>query len=196
MFIKDKDTKPNQFKYIAIIGLWDIMHEGHKYGIKRAFDIGENIIIGIFENATEITGVHKFVEYIESFETRMGYVRDYIENELKPTKPYEMKNFKTEVEATDYFNEQRGKGLLDAVILSQKDLKEVLVQGIIKFAIGFLLKKKVSPCKLVILDNQKDENGKIYSSSDIRAKQYIKDKCPNLYKTPQTEMENKDKPTK
>ena len=182
MFINEKDVKPNQYKYLCSSGMWDVLHAGHKYTLKKQFEFGQIITIGLVDIPGRLAVCSKLKEYISPAKERMKELEKYIKQEIKPTKPYEIKYFKTDTEAQDYFTQARKNGKMDAFIFSEKDKTHVCIKGVLDTVLGIFKGQGFTFCDIILTEIQKNEKGLIISSSAIRSKKYIKEQCPNLYR--------------
>lgn len=187
MFIKEKDAKPNQYERAIAFGIWDLLHEGHKYAIRRCFEIAKKVVIVLIEKPDKFwIGRKAIPEYIEPISIRRKAIKDFIKT--LPQKPYEIVEIETDQQAEEYGNPMAIQGT--AFVVCEKDKINMFIMGAIKKHMNIFEVKKIK-ADIVFLETQKDENGKPYSSTAIRSKQYIKDKCPNISKEQQKPTKDK-----
>jgi cytidyltransferase-like protein len=73
-------------KNIAIVGIFDRFHEGHKYAIKEALNRGETLHILFLHTGDKFTHPDKRVDLVEPFEKRIKNVKDFIKSLEKEDK--------------------------------------------------------------------------------------------------------------
>ena len=173
-YIKEKDFK-DKYNWVTVLGAFDHLHEGHKHIIKRAFDFGNNVIVGIIKNRGAVPwgGEARDIGYAEEYSKRFDNFKAYTDS-LK--KPYVLKEYNNEMSAGLDLCKRRMMGEFDAYVMSSKDMVNKHFAKLIEY----FLKNFKALGDVVIVEALKDENGRDYSSGDIRYREYLKEKYPNV----------------
>jgi pantetheine-phosphate adenylyltransferase len=67
-----------KFKTVAVGGTFDKFHKGHQALLKKAFEVGDHVLIGLSSNefARELRKPHE----VASYEERLGDLRDFLKS--------------------------------------------------------------------------------------------------------------------
>ncbi|MEK7597744.1 MAG: pantetheine-phosphate adenylyltransferase [Patescibacteria group bacterium] len=164
--------KYQKFNHVVLGGTFDRFHLGHKRLLKKAFEIGKKITIGI---ATEEIYKKKFLsETIEPFSTRQKNITGYINYHLNNDRAKMVKiiSFSDFTGGADKIKD------IDAIVVSQETYPNAL-------KINELRKKyHLEPMMIVIVEDVLAGDGKIISSERIRTGEI--DRNGHLYKLPTT----------
>jgi pantetheine-phosphate adenylyltransferase len=68
-----------RFDYVAVGGTFDRLHEGHKALLRRAFQVGRNVIIGVATD--ELLSGKANKELIYSYDRRVSMIKDFLASE-------------------------------------------------------------------------------------------------------------------
>ncbi len=102
-----------KFKKVAVGGTFDELHKGHKVLLDKAFEIGENVVIGLSsdEFVTEMGKPHKTATY----EDRLNELKDFLKSQ----------GYASRAEIVQ-LNDPYGltiKGKIDALVVSEETEK-------------------------------------------------------------------------
>jgi pantetheine-phosphate adenylyltransferase len=67
-----------KFKKVAVGGTFDHMHDGHKALLRKAFEVGERVVVGICSDEMNLV---KDSAGIRPLEERMSKLRDFLQSE-------------------------------------------------------------------------------------------------------------------
>jgi len=141
-----------KYKFIAMGGTFDHIHRGHKELLKRAFDTGESVFIGLTSDEFAAKEGKKIDEY---FDDRKRHLEDYLKRTF-PNRKYEISKLK------DRFGPAIFSDKIDAIAVSAETLPAVEVANKKRKALGLPdLKLEVVPMTLA-------EDGSKISSTRIR----------------------------
>ncbi|WGI17463.1 phosphopantetheine adenylyltransferase [Methanonatronarchaeum sp. AMET-Sl] len=135
---------------VVLGGTFSHLHKGHKTLLKKAFEIGDHVIIGLTSNemCSEKHGE------IEDYNTRRKKLYNYLKNISKNTE-YQIVKIEDEI----------GVSL-------QKDIDAIIVSPETRPNAEKINKKRIQlnrkPLKIIEIPIQKAENGKPISSTRIR----------------------------
>ena len=136
------------YQHVVLGGTFDRFHLGHKALIKKAFEIGKKVTIGI---ATEELYKNKFLsETIESFEVRKKSVEKFIKNA-------------NIISFSDIYGITLKEKNIDAIVVSKETFSNALKINEERKKIHF------KPLQIVIVEDVLAEDGKLISSERIRA---------------------------
>lgn len=96
-----------EYKKIAVGGTFDKFHKGHEKLISTAFELGEEVLIGITSDKFVNSKVHE----IESFDQRVSRIKSFVE---KFDNDYEIK------EIFDANGSADVDSVLDAIVVSEE----------------------------------------------------------------------------
>ena len=157
------------FKNVALGGVFDRFHEGHKYIIKQAIDRGEKVHIILIKSGDEATHPEKDTESIQPFEVRKEAIVHYLK-EADPKKKVSLKlspegigippflawDIFWTLEDLTWFQVEEDKIVMKIVNLITQQREE-------KFSLP--------PLKIEWIPSLKSKSGKKMSSSDLRRKE-------------------------
>jgi len=152
--IKNTYQKSNIFNNVVLGGTFDHFHKGHKALLKKAFDIGKKVTIGI---STEKLYKDKFLsETIEPFKIRKKSIKKYIRNYLMDGRIGDI------ISLSDFSGGADKIKKYDAIIVSKSTYPNAL-------KINQLREKNELPLlRIVIVDDVLADDGKLISSDRIR----------------------------
>jgi cytidyltransferase-like protein len=144
---------PLKYKFIALGGTFDHIHRGHKELLKRAFDTGESVFIGL---TSDEYASKEGKKVDQSFEERKLLLEEYL-NETYPGRHFEISKL------VDRFGPAIFSEKIDAIVVSAETLPAVDVANHKRREMGLSdLKVEVIPMLLA-------EDGTKISSTRIRA---------------------------
>ena len=154
-FVFNYPLQPTHHNLVVVGGTFDHFHAGHKALLKKAFEIGKKVTIGI---ATEKIYKDKFLsETIEPFKIRKKSVKNFVKNYLNRRYDIDIISFSKFTGGVDKKSE------VDAIVVSRETFPNAL-------KINELRKKnKLKQMMIVIVEDVLAEDGKIISSERIRA---------------------------
>jgi len=146
---------PVEYKYrcIALGGTFDRMHNGHKALLKRAFDTGEYVFIGLTGDEYVLKEGKKIEE---GFAERRTNLVNYLKKQY-PGRYYEISELK------DRFGPAIFSDKIDAIAVSTETLPAVEIANKKRNELG------LSDLKVEIVPMLMAEDGKKISSTRIRA---------------------------
>jgi nicotinamide-nucleotide adenylyltransferase len=155
-FIAKNNRTMKQFNNVVLGGTFDHFHKGHEALIKKAFEIGKKVTIGI---ATEELYKNKFLsETVEPFKDRNKSVTNFINHQFSATAT-KMINIIPFSEFTGGVDKRLE---VDAIVVSRETFPNAI-------RINELRKQNhLKPMMIVIIEDVLAENGKIISSERIR----------------------------
>ena len=144
-----------KFNHIVLGGTFDHFHAGHKVLLKKAFELGKNVTIGI---STEKLYKDKFLfETIESYEIRKKSVEKFIKKYLTNGRGVDIISlFEFRGGADNIKN-------IEAIIVSKSTYPNALIINQLRE------KNKLPLLRIVIADDVLADDGKLISSERIRA---------------------------
>jgi len=153
--ISKTQIKNQKYKYIVLGGTFDHFHAGHKALLKKAFELGKNVTIGI---STEKLYKDKFLfETIESYEIRKKSVEKFIKKYLTNGRGVDIISlFEFRGGADNIKN-------IEAIIVSKSTYPNALIINQLRE------KNKLPLLRIVIADDVLADDGKLISSERIRA---------------------------
>lgn len=96
-----------KYKKIAVGGTFDKFHRGHEKLLSTAFEMGEEVLIGVTSDNFESKKSHE----IESYSTRVGRIEKFVS---RYDVPYSV------LEIFDAFGNADKDSVLDAIVVSQE----------------------------------------------------------------------------
>lgn len=145
-FISKKDIR--QFDHVVLGGTFDHFHKGHEALLRKAFEVGKKVTIGI---ATEEIYKNKFLsETVQSFEIRKKSVEKYVKNG----------NFISFSEFTGGTDNMKN---INAIVVSRETYPNAMRINELR------VKNKLQPLTIVIIEDILAEDGKLISSERIRS---------------------------
>ena len=142
-------NKIANFKNVVLGGTFDHLHKGHKTLIKKAFEIGKNVTIGL---ATEKLYKDKFLsESIETFENRKKSIEKYVKKEAKI------------ISFSDITGGADKEKKYEAIVVSRETYLNALKINQLR------QQNKLPLLRIIIVDDVLANDGKLISSERIRA---------------------------
>jgi pantetheine-phosphate adenylyltransferase len=150
----------NQYRKVAVGGTFDTLHRGHKALLDRAFEVGENVVIGLTSDAfvADMHKLHKTAPYsqrcreLSAFLDGLGFAGRF---EIVPLKD----SFGLTIS---------GKGL-DALVVSKETEKTGQIIN------GKRADAGLPPLAIVVVDMVPAENHVPISTTRIRKKEIDRD---------------------
>ncbi|MFX1489829.1 MAG: pantetheine-phosphate adenylyltransferase [Promethearchaeota archaeon] len=138
-------------------GTFDHLHEGHKFLLKTALSVSENIEIGL--TSQSLLKNKKFSSKLEDYETRKEKLKEFISSfaDLKRVSIVEIKNW-------DDMNQYAQDPEYEGLILSQETYENALKLNQNRE------NKGMKPLILIVIPLIKDNNNNKISSTSIREK--------------------------
>lgn len=138
-------------------GTFDHLHEGHKFLLKTALSLSENIEIGL--TSQRLLENKKFFSKLEDYETRKEKLREFISSfaDLTRVSIVEIKNW-------DDMNQYAQDPEYEGLILSQETYENALKLNQNRE------NKGMKPLILIVIPLIKDKNNNKISSTSIREK--------------------------
>ena len=140
-----------KFKKIAVGGTFDILHRGHKALLRKAFELGEEVIIGL---TTDRFANEMKKRKVNPYEIRRKTLTEFILNEF-PGRKFEISPI------SDPFGSTVIDGEIEALVLSEEKEK---VAGKIN---AKRKERELKPLEVIVLPIVKAENGMKISSEYI-----------------------------
>ena len=138
-------------------GTFDHLHEGHKFLLKTALSISENIEIGL--TSQSLLEKKQYASKLEDYETRKKNIKEFLTSfsDLKRTNIVEIKNWD---DMSGYAQDPEYEGL----VLSQETYENALVLN------NEREEKGLKPLVLIVVPLIKNGNNQKISSTSIREK--------------------------
>jgi pantetheine-phosphate adenylyltransferase len=133
-----------KYRKVAVGGTFDHFHAGHKVLLDKAFELGDNVIIGVTSNAYA-------KEKSESYSARKRNLETYLKG-----KSYEI------VELEDAYGPAIADREMDAIVVSSETEARALEINVIR------QKRSLEPLEIVIVPMLMAANGRRISSTRIR----------------------------
>ena len=140
------------YKKIAVGGTFDKFHRGHEVLIKTAFDMGEEVLIGITSDSFASNKNHD----IEPCSVRISKLREFVN---RFNKPYEIK------EIFDVFGTADKDPDLDAIVVSEETEKSADIINQER------RKNNLNPLDVIVISWVLAEDYRPISSTRIRKKE-------------------------
>ena len=143
-----------RFRVVGVAGTFDMLHKGHKALLRKAFEVGELVVVGLTtdECVAEMDKPHEVAPYKERLEELLAFIRD--EGNLH----------RTEVVA---INDPYGPAIWDdgfeALVVSEETAPRAEEINALRAEAG------LRPLELVVIPMVKAENGKPISTTRVRA---------------------------
>jgi pantetheine-phosphate adenylyltransferase len=140
------------FKIVATGGTFDILHKGHYKLLLKAFEVGQQVIIGV---SSDSFAKKKQKKIINSYDLRRENLEKFIEKNFKKS------NFSIS-QLDDFYGPTVLTRDVQAIITTESSL-----QNCVK--INNLRKSKdMPPLKIILVPLVEDKDGKVISSTRIR----------------------------
>jgi len=136
-------------------GTFDHLHEGHKFLLKTALSISENVEIGL--TTQKLLENKKFHSKLEDYKTRQAKLKEFIQSftDLERINIVEIKNW-------DDMNKYAQDPEYEGLIVSQETYENALKLNNNREEMG------LKPLILIVIPIIKDKNKKKISSTSIR----------------------------
>lgn len=138
-----------KYKKIAVGGTFDKFHRGHEKLLSTAFEMGEEVLIGVTSDSFASNKIHE----IESYSIRVKRIEKFVS---KYNVPYEIK------EIFDAYGTADKDSKLDAIVVSQETEKTALKINEERFKNNFKL------LDIIVIDWVLANDGIPISSTRIR----------------------------
>jgi pantetheine-phosphate adenylyltransferase len=142
-----------QFRYIAVGGTFDRLHEGHKALLRKAFQVGRKVIIGVATGKLLEGKARREILY--SYERRVNDIKDFLASEGYLERA-EL------VPISDQFGTTADDPQIEAVVVSEETA--AVVQEINRAR----KKKGLRPLRSVVIRMVLDKNGEPIKSTKLR----------------------------
>jgi len=142
------------FKLVGVAGTFDMLHKGHEALLRKAFEVGEKVVIGLTtdEFAVKMHKPHEVAPYKE----RLGELLAFIMREGQL--------HRTEVVALiDPYGPAAWDGGFEAIVVSEETAPRAKVLNALR------AKRGLKPLELVVIPMVLAEDGKPISTTRIRA---------------------------
>lgn len=116
----------NKYKKIAVGGTFDKFHRGHEKLLSTAFEMGEEVLIGVTSDYFASNKNHE----IESYSTRVSRIDNFVR---KYNIPYEIK------EIFDAYGTADKDSALDAIVVSKETERTAVKINEVRFQNNFKL---------------------------------------------------------
>ncbi|MFA6016897.1 MAG: pantetheine-phosphate adenylyltransferase [Patescibacteria group bacterium] len=152
--ITDYGLKMTNFQHVVLGGTFDHFHAGHKALLKKAFEVGKKVTIGI---ATEELYKNKLLpETIDSFEERNKTVKKFVKKYFIHDREIDVISF------SEFTGGADKKKNIDAIVVSKDTYKNALKINQLR------LQNKLPILKIITVDDVLAEDGELISSERIR----------------------------
>ncbi|MEM2210905.1 MAG: phosphopantetheine adenylyltransferase [Nitrososphaerales archaeon] len=143
----------NRFKIVAVGGVFDRIHKGHKALLTKAFEVGEFVLIGLASDNFAINVEGKKLEH--NYEERLMNLEKFL-NESFPNRCYKISQL------NDYFGPEIFTKDVEGIVVSEE------TAGRVKIANELRRKMGLKPLEVVIVKMVLAENGKPISTTRIK----------------------------
>jgi cytidyltransferase-like protein len=141
-----------RFKVVATGGTFDHLHKGHEALLKKSFEVGEKVVIGVTSDEFAIKeGKKPDMPY----ERRVSNLKEYIEKNY-PGRDYLISKL------DDYFGPGIASPDVEAIVVSPETLNRVPIANKMRQEKGY------KPLHVVVVDYVLAEDGLPISSTRIR----------------------------
>lgn len=142
------------FRLVGVAGTFDMLHEGHKALLRKAYEVGEKVVIGLTtdEFVAEMGKPHEVAPYKERLEELLAFIL------------HEGQIHRTEVVAiNDPYGPALWDGGFEAIVVSEETAPKAEELNRLRAQRG------LRPLKLVVIPMVLAEDGKPISTTRIRA---------------------------
>ncbi|MHA1754492.1 MAG: phosphopantetheine adenylyltransferase [Candidatus Odinarchaeia archaeon] len=140
-------------KCVALGGTFDNLHEGHKFLIRKAFQLGEKVIFGL--TSDEFCRGKILADKIQNFEVRRKNLLNYIKS-LKGELKFEI------VKLDDKYGPAIENSEIDAILVTKETLETAEEINLLR------KQRNLKPIKIYVEKLILAEDGKEISSTRIR----------------------------
>jgi pantetheine-phosphate adenylyltransferase len=141
-----------RYRVVATGGTFDHLHKGHEALLKKSFEVGEKVVIGI---TSDEFALRQGKKPDMTYEERVLQLRKYIEQNF-PGREYLI------AKLDDYFGPGIASPEVEAIVVSPETAERVPIANKMREQKGF------GPLKVVIVDYVLAEDGLPISSTRIR----------------------------
>ena len=145
----------HKFKRVGIGGTFDHLHEGHKALLRKAFEVGEKVIVGITTNV--LLGRKTMRKLIYPYERRVGDIEKFLASEGKLDRAELVpisRRFGTAVDDPQ----------MEAVVVSQE------TSSVVREINSARIKAGLTPLQPIVVKMILGKDGEVIRSSKIREK--------------------------
>lgn len=144
-----------KFKVVATGGTFDHLHKGHEALLRKSFEVGDVVIIGV--SSDEFAKKQgKKIDF--DYGKRVAELRKFIDTNF-PGRKYEI------AKLDDYFGPGISSPDVEAIVVSPETVKRVEIANELRREKGF------GPLNVIVIDYVLAEDGKPISSTRIRNKE-------------------------
>jgi len=140
-----------KYSYVAVGGTFDLLHNGHKLLLKKCFEIGDRVVIGITSDRLARRKAHEVSPLTER--------RKKLEEFLKSLGVFERASI---VILEDPYGPTITDGDISAIVVSEETLPRALEINRIRRSHG------LKPLDIVVVALMKDDDGRPLSSAKLR----------------------------
>ena len=148
-------TMPDKpFKLVGVAGTFDMLHKGHKALLRKAYEVGEKVVIGLTtdEFVAEMGKPHRVAPYKERLEELLAFIL------------HEGQIHRTEVVAiNDPYGPALWDGGFEAIVVSEETAPKAQELNRLR------VKRGLEPLELIVIPMVLAEDGKPISTTRIRA---------------------------
>jgi pantetheine-phosphate adenylyltransferase len=156
-------TRLRRLKRVGVGGTFDRLHEGHKVLLRKAFESGEKVIIGV---TTENLLQNKFrKEMIYSYERRVEDIRKFLSSEGLLERA-------DIIPISERFGTAATDPEMEAVVVSEETMEAV------KEINKARRERKLHPLRSLVVKMVRDRDGKPFKSSSIREREALRRNNP------------------
>jgi len=142
-----------KFKVVAVGGTFDELHKGHKALLLKAFEVGEQVLIGLCtdEFAAKMNKPHP----VASYEERLAELKDFL-------KAHGLADRAKIMPLNDVYGVTLQRGCLEALVVSRETEPTARMINEERAKLG------LNPLNIVVIDMVPAENHKPISTTRIR----------------------------
>ncbi|MCS7116396.1 MAG: phosphopantetheine adenylyltransferase [Nitrososphaerota archaeon] len=143
----------HRFEVVAVGGVFDRIHKGHRALLTKAFEVGRSVLIGLVsdEFATNVEG--KILEH--SYEERLMNLKRFLEKSF-PNRDYKVSRL------DDYFGPEIFTEEVEAIVVSEETVSRVGLANELR------IKKGLKPLEVIVVKMVLAEDGRPISTTRIR----------------------------
>jgi len=140
-----------KYDYVAVGGTFDLLHDGHKLLLKKCFEIGNHVIIGITSERLARRKSHK----VSSLSERMKTLKEYLEK-------LNVKDQATIIILEDPYGPTIIDNKISAIVVSEETLPRALEINKIRRSHG------LKSLDIIVVPLIKDDDMRPLSSAKLR----------------------------
>ncbi len=141
-----------RFRVVATGGTFDHLHKGHEALLRKSFEVGEKVVIGV---TSDEFATREGKKPDMSYEERVSRLKEYIEKNF-PGREYIISRL------DDYFGPGIASPEVEAIVVSPETLGRVPLANKLRQEKGF------GPLQVIVVDYVLAEDGLPISSTRIR----------------------------